>query len=335
MDKAEYKQMCESHGLRLVSDIRAVGMERGYPFTVQYAGKKSVSVNLPTKKEDQKRFSGELKTRLREAFGKNATAAWVQEGYVTVFLTAAAFPDLYCQGVMAVLDVFKNLGFTVPDVCPVCGRSGCDCAAPRGPAYTPVHRACLESGVTGAKAAEDNNLKSGSYILGAVGAFLGAVVGVLPSVFTILALDKIYVLLFTLIPLASYAGYRLLKGKMNYASLLFTVLFSILAVYLLNFGLTIYYLADYYELTVSEALSLVSPALGDPEMWVEITKSEDFLKCILFVALGIFLAWGKISRTNKSSIKDAQGLLESAVPYGTAVQEAPEETSETDSTSQE
>lgn len=316
MDKAEYKQMCESHGLRLVSDFRAVGMERGYPVTVQYAGKKSVSMSLPTGKEDQKRFSGELKSRLRESFGKSVSAAWADVGYVTVYLDTASIPDVYCQGVTAVLDIFKSLGFTVPDRCAVCGGSGCDCATPRGPAYAPVHRACLESGVAGAKAAADKNIQGGSYLLGAVGAFLGAAVGVLPSVFTILALEKIYVLLFMLIPLASYAGYKLLKGKMNYASLVFTLIFSVLAVYLLNFGITIYYLADYYELTASEALSLVPPALGDPEMWVDITRSEDFLKCILFVALGIFLAWGQISRTNKTSIKDAQGLLESAVPYG-------------------
>lgn len=308
--------MCESHGLRIVSDFRAVGMERGYLVTVQYAGKKSVSVSLPVGKDDRKTFSRELKSRLRETFGKSASAAWADEGYVTVFLDTAAVPDVYCQGVIPVLDIFKNLGFTVPDRCSVCGKSGCDRAVPRGPSYVPVHRSCLEGGVAGAQAAASKNLQCGSYLLGAVGAFLGVVVGVLPTVFTIVALEKIYVILFALIPLAGYAGYRLLKGKMNYVALLFTVVFSVLAVYLLNFGITIYYLAASYELTFSQALSLLPVALEDLEMWVAITKSEDFIKCILFVALGIFLTWGQISRTNKSGIKDAQGLLASAVPYG-------------------
>lgn len=318
MDRDEYKRMCQAHGLRMVSDIRAVGVERGYFVSVQYAGKKDISVNLPVKKGDDKRFSAELKARLREAFGKNASAAWADEGYVTVYIRTDAIPDVYCQGVVAVLDILKNIGLTVPDTCGVCGGPGCDCAIPRGPAYVPAHRACLEKGVSGAKAAQSGNMRSGSYLLGAVGAFLGSVVGLLPSVFTILVLERIYVLLFMLIPLASYAGYKLLKGKMNYAALFFTVLFSVLAVYLLNMGMSVYYLAAYYELGISESLSLFSVAVSDAQMWIDITKSEDFLKCILFVALGIFLAWGQISRTSKSDVKDAQGVLDAAVPYGQA-----------------
>lgn len=308
--------MCRSHGLRQVSDLRAVGTEAGMPFTVQYAGKNRVSVSLPTRKGDQKRFFRDLKRRLRETFGRNASAAWAQEGYVTVYLATAPLPDVYCQGVRAVLDIFKSLGFAVPDICPVCGGPGCDCAAPRGPAYVPAHRSCLEGGVAGAQAAASKNMESGSYVLGAVGAFLGSLVGVLPTAFTILALEEIYVPLFLLIPLASYTGYKLLKGKMNYAGLAFTVVFSVLAVYFLNFGLAIYYLADYYELTASQALTLVLPALETPEIWLEITKSEDFLEYILFVGLGILFTWRQISRTNKSAVKDAQGVLASAIPYG-------------------
>ncbi len=316
MDKAEYKQMCESHGLRMVSDIRAVGMERGYLTVVQYAGKNSVSVSLPAQKGDRKTYAKELKAKLREAFGKSASAAWADQGYVTVFLNTKDIPDVYCQGVTAALDILKNLGFTVPDSCSVCGKSGCDCAVPRGAAYTPVHRACLEGSVAGAQAKAEKNARGGSYLLGALGAFLGAVVGVLPSALTILVAQRIYVLLFIIIPLASYAGYRLLKGRMNYVALILSIVFSVLGVYLLNFAVQLYYVADYYAISFSDAMSLVPAMLGDPEMWLEISKDEDFIKCILFVAVGIFLAWGQISRTSKTDVKDAQGVLSSAVPYG-------------------
>ncbi len=319
MTKEELRRLCQSRSLTPVSDIRAVGWERGCFIAVQYAGKNRVSVSLPTGKDDEKTYLKALNRELRERLGKAAGFSWAN-GVLTFFLNTKKLPDVYEQGVLAALDVLLGLGFTAPDACPLCGRSGCDCAVPRGAAYVPAHRACLEGSVQGAQAKAEKN--AGSYLLGALGALLGAVVGILPSLFTIIALRRIYVLLFTLIPLASYAGYRLCKGKMNYAALALAIVFSVLGVYLLNFTVQLYYVAELFDLSVQDVLPLVPPFLGDPEVWAEITKSEDFLKCLVFVALGIFLAWGQISRTNRADVKDAQGVLASAVPY--ARPEAPD-----------
>lgn len=315
MDKAEFKQMCQSHGLRMVSDTRAAGMERGFLITVRLAGKKNITVDLPAQKDDQKRYAKDLKRMLRESFGKSATAAW-GEGTVTIFLDTVKLPDVYCQGVPPVLDILKNLGFTVPDKCGKCGRSGCDAAVPKGTAYEPVHRSCLEGAVTGAKEKADNNMRGGSYLLGFIGAFLGAVVGVLPSALTIILAQRIMVYLFVLIPICAYFGYKLCKGKMNYAALVATILFSVLGVYLLNFGVQLYYIADYFGIAFGDILSLFPAMIGDPEMWLEVSKDIDFIKCAVFTAIGIALAWGQISRTAKSDIKDAAAVAGSAIPYG-------------------
>ncbi len=317
MTKAEFKEMCESHGLRMVSDIRAVGTERGYLVSVQYAGKKNISVNLPAGKDDQKKYGRDLKLELKNRLGKNASSAW-GDGWLTVFVDSGKIPDIYCQGVTAVLDVIKGLGFTVPDACDVCGKSGCDAAVPHGAAYRPVHRACLEGAVTGARTKADANRAGGSYLLGAVGALLGMLAGILPSVFSILALKRIYVLLFMLIPLASYAGYRLLKGRMDYTALVLSVVFSLLGVVLLNYINFLWSVKVELDLTFGQMLSLVGPALTDKTVFKELASTEDFFKCLVFVALGIFLAWGQISRTAKADVKDAQGVLESAVPYSSA-----------------
>lgn len=316
MDKAEFKAMCESHGLKMVSEMKAAGMERGYLISVALAGKNDISVSLSTQKGDDKTYSKELKTKLKEAFGKNANAAWAAEGYVTVYLNSRNIPDVYCQGVTAVLDILKNLGFTVPDRCSVCGQSGCDSAVPKSAAYVPVHKKCLQSAVEGAQAKADQNSRRGSYLLGVIGAFLGAVVGVLPSALTILLMQKIFVYLFILIPLCAYFGYKLLRGKMNYVALIATILFSVLGVYILNFGVQLYYIADYYGIAFGDALSLLPAMVGDPEVWLEITKDSDFIKCAVFTALGILLAWGVISRTSKSDVKEASAVAESAIPYG-------------------
>lgn len=314
MTKEEYKEMCRSHSLTIISDTKAVCSERGYQSVVQYAGKKTVSLSLPTGKDDDKTYKNELKAKLKENFGKNASAAW-GDGYVTIFLDSKKIPDIYCQGVIPALDTLKGIGFTVPDRCSVCGGSGCDVAIPRGAAYAPVHRSCLEKGVTGAQEKADKNIEQGSYLLGALGALLGVIVGIIPSMLTIIAAERIYVYLFAVIPICSYFGYKLLRGKMTKVALVFTIVFSILGVYLLNFIVNLYYIADYYEIGVGTALGLLPYMIADPEMWLEITKTSDFLLCLVFVALGFFLTWGRISRTAKSDVKDASELLGSAIPY--------------------
>ncbi len=316
MDKAEFRQMCKAHGLRIVSDVRAVGDERGYLITLQWAGKKNVSLNLPTREGDAKQHAKELKARLKESFGKNASLNWSdQTNSLTVFLNTKGIPDVYCQGIRVVLDLVKGLGAAMPDRCGICGGSGCDAAIPRGGVYTPAHRACLEKAVSGAQDKADSNARHGSYLLGTVGAFLGALVGILPSALTILLAQRIYVILFMLIPVCSYMGYRLLRGRMNYFALAVAVVFSVLGVYLLNFGVTLYSIADAFELGIRDALSLFPYMLIDPEVWEEISRDGDFIKCLLFAAAGIFLAWGMISRTARSDVKDAKGVLESAIPY--------------------
>lgn len=315
MDKAEFRQLCQSHGLKMVSDVRAVGDERGYLITLQWAGKKNISLNLPTGDGDAKQHAKELKARLKETFGKNATVNWSdQTKILTVFLSDKNIPDVYCQGIRVTLDAVKNLGVARPDKCCVCGGSGCDAAIPRGGVYAPVHRACLEKAVSGAQDKADSNARHGSYLLGTVGAFLGALVGVLPSALTILLAERIYVILFMLIPLCSYMGYRLCRGRMNYFALVVAVIFSVLGVYLLNFGVTLYSLADAFKLGLGDAIALFPYMLIDPDVWTEVSKSEDFIKCLLFVAAGIFLAWGMISRTARTDVKDAKGVLDSAIP---------------------
>ena len=315
MDKAEFRQMCQSHGLRMVSDTRAVGEERGYLITLQWTGKKNVSLSLPTGAGDAKQHGQELKARLKETFGKNASVSWSnQTNSLTVYFNAKNVPDLYCQGIRVALDLVKGLGVAIPDRCAVCGGSGCDVAVPRSGVYTPAHRACLEKAVSGAQDKADSNARHGSYLLGTVGAFLGALVGVLPSALTILLAERIYVILFMLIPLCSYMGYRLCRGRMNYFALVVAVIFSVLGVYLLNFGVTLYSLADAFKLGLGDAIALFPYMLIDPDVWTEVSKSEDFIKCLLFVAAGIFLAWGMISRTAKSDVKDAKGVLDSAIP---------------------
>lgn len=319
MTKEEYSQLCRSHGFTQAEGTRFVGWERGYFVTVQYAGKNSISVTLPTRDGDRKKYAGDFKRELRSRLGSAVSARWLN-GEVSVFLSVKKLPDVYCQGVTAALDVLKGLGFTAPDACKVCGRSGCDAAVPntafpQAAAFLPVHRACLESAVAGARTKADDNRQSGSYLLGFVGAFLGMLVGILPSAFSMIALSRVYSILFMLIPLLSYVGYRLFRGRMNYAALVLSVLFSALGVFILNYMNVLWADKEALGLTFAQMLSLVGPAVTDRLVLRQIVSSENFTICLVFIALGIFLAWSRISRTAKTDVKDAQAVLASAIPY--------------------
>lgn len=317
MDKSEFRQMCTSHGLRMVSDTLGVGTERGMLFSLQWTGKRRVRVNIPIQKGDKKLYAGELRSRLREVFGRNASAVWNTQALIlAVSFSSAAISDVYCQGVTAVLDNLKAVGMAVPNRCRYCGRSGCDAAVPQGAVYVPVHRSCLQNRVSGARARADRNGVRGSYILGTIGALIGAVIGMIPSALTVILGETVYMVLFILIPLCAYAGYRLCRGRMNYFALAVTVLFSVLSVYFLVFGVQLYYIAGYYGLNLPDFLTLFLYMAADLEVWIEVTRTEEFIRCFLFMVVGIFLIWGQISRTAKTDVKNASDLLGSAIPYG-------------------
>ncbi len=319
MTKEEFSTLCQSHRLTQVEPTRFAGEERGYPIALTWAGKKSISMSIPASKDAQKLYSGALKTELAERTGKALSAAW-GDGYLTIYINTVKIADPYCQGVTAALDILRNIGLTVPDRCQVCGGSGCDAAIPRGAAYTPVHRSCLVSAVAGAKSKAEDSLRSGSYITGIIGAVLGMLVGIIPSTLTIIFANKIYVLLFAIIPFCIYSGYNLLRGKKNYAALVLSIVLSIVGVYALNYISFIYSfmdtLGEYYSLTFKETLTILPALIGSGELFVEITKSSDFIYCLIFVAAGIFLTWGRISRTAASDIKGMDKLSASAIPYG-------------------
>ena len=69
--------------------------------------------------------------------------------------------------------------------------------------------------------------------------------------------EKIYALLFALIPLCIYYGYKLLKGKMNKVVIVLTVILSVLSVYMIEMLLLAYYIVAEGFL-ISEAIQILS-----------------------------------------------------------------------------
>lgn len=304
----------------MVSGIRCVGVVRGYLTTVLWSGKKNISLGLNVTQEERKSLAKPVKAALK-GLGK---PSW-SDGCLSVVISTPALGDVYAEGVVKVIDILRSFGLRPAESCHVCGRSGCDAAVPVGAAYAPVHRSCLENETAAAREKAAENAQNGSYMLGFLGGLLGMLVGIIPSTVTILALNRIFVWLFALIPLFTYAGYRLLKGKMNHMALAVSILLTVVGVFAIFYIQIFYYTISDLGYGFGELLEAIPEVLGDKYFFELIVKNEDFAMCAVFAALGIFLAWGQISRTSKNDIADAQRVAGSAIPLSVGEPVAPQD----------
>lgn len=192
------------------------------------------------------------------------------------------------------------------DRCPICGQTECDAYVRYNGLYEAVHQHCIGQIKTQAQRQAASN--QGSYVLGIVGALVGGLVGIIPTVLSICLLERIWSLLYAMIPLGAYYGYKLCGGKLNRAALATSIIVSILDVYVLQLVLVVIALITEYQYTMLESLQLLRQIVGDGEFWVNITTSA--WDSFLFLALGIWIAWSQISRTHKSDLKGIENVME-------------------------
>ncbi len=128
----------------------------------------------------------------------------------------------------AITSAMNAAGVRVKERCAVCGQENCDQIVLQGDKYVPVHSDCL------ANNAGTVNTKSnqGNMAMGVLGAFIGAIVGALPTIFTVYAFDYILYILVMLIPLASYQGYKMAKGPKTQIATVLATVFSFLSLIL-------------------------------------------------------------------------------------------------------
>ena len=215
-----------------------------------------------------------------------------------------------------------SLGLRPLDHCPCCGARYCDCAALTDKGYRLAHFRCLRLAAAEAGSRAEDGRHRGSYALGFLGAFLGMVIGTLPTFCTIAFLGMEFSLFFALIPICAYFGYKLLGGRMNMAAVVVTLIMSVLAIFLLYFEMILFSVMQMYEIGLGEGLLFLLEELGDAEVWLEIALSST--QELLFTALGVVVAWRIISVTDGGRAVSAKAALRMAVPC-TANEAAPHE----------
>ena len=314
MTREEISSFAAAWGFRMVGD-KMVGVFQGYPFSALFrSGSTSVlNASLVLAKTPKNRSVKELKGILP----KGVT---VSRFNVSTMMLACSARDgeltiKFVEGMKALTGLLREEGLLPPERCPLCNQGGCDAAALTGSgpvgSYLPVHqRCCQERSYSAVSHAEVNSLK-GNYLPGFIGAMLGGAVGAIPSILTIIFLETIYALLYALIPLAAYYGYKLFKGKMNLAATVAAVVSAVFQLFMVEWTVFWYALHVEYDIWPNPFQTVM--------LYYQVAKVSDMVADMampaLFTILGLWIVFSQITRTNKTAVVDANAALDSITPY--------------------
>lgn len=298
----------QSKGMKL-NGSTAFTAENQFPVTLMLNGKSAptVTASFSTDENVFKQISKELKTALK---GLGTASAPQQKCINVVFkVTPETIDNQYRQVVGAVMDVFRNNQVRPATKCVVCGKDNCDLMILSG-SYRPVHNACLEEGIQAAKEKAEENMTHGNYFTGILGGIVGGLIACIPSILTIWFAQKIYSILYALIPLGIYYGYKLCKGKLNKIAIVFNIILSVICTFVIEFIVLYISLATYLE--VALPLDLFFQVAFTPDVISGLLP--DILPALIFIALGIWISWSQISKTAHSEAQALEAVKMGAIP---------------------
>lgn len=303
------------------SGVVLFGLVNGFPVYVPNAGGNVFKImigRLPGKEEKKT-----LNAMLKQCGGK--LTYYAGDG-----LSVAFRHGNVCDFISSATQVLGQAGFYPSDTCRICGGGSCDAAAWHKNAFGPVHNSCLQLRLYEAQSNHAETEDSSANLLpGLLGALLGMIVGTIPSFLTILLMGYIFAILFALMPVCAYYGYRLLGGRMKGKTpLIVSIVAAVAGVFVLNFEQNMYYLMHDMGYSFARAMRLMQRVIGEPAFWSE--TMSDSISCFIFAALGVLYAWRLISTTSESNLKQTQAVQNLAYRYPQTTQ-VPEYYSENNS----
>ena len=227
----------------------------------------------------------------------------------TVLFTCSGDVDLWNKLGTALNQItmaFRANGIGVPQTCAICRQPGCDALAYVA-GYAPVHAYCVEQNSYQTFASTENNRLNGNYVLGILGAIVGAMVGAIPTLLLMVFANRLSAWLYALIPLGAYYGYKLCKGKMTKGVIIpAVVVVSLLMVLVVELAATFILVGrEYGWMGFGEFISLYFRAMGIGDIL------KDIAMPLVFTVLGIFISWDQIRRSNVDIDANAELTLKS------------------------
>ncbi len=317
MIREELNAWAGRYGLRCVENL-VMGEWKGYPFSaaLKEGRVSTLTVGFSLLKGPK---NGDLR-RLRKELPKGCALSW---GGSRVTLVCSGREENLTGLTAAALDaaaaLFRETGAVPPDVCPMCKQKGCDSLALVGGGYVPVHRACCDAQVGDAVAKVEVNSLSGNYLTGWLGAILGGLVAAVPSILLAWFAERISAWLYALIPLGAYYGYKLLKGKMDRMATVATIASSLFQAFFIDQALCYFTIVTYWGIWPSP--------IDTVRYFYQVMDSGDIIasaaQSLLFLAIGLFIVFRIITRTNSHEAHDAGILADSVMPWRSSAPSAP------------
>lgn len=301
-------------GLRVIGKGMACGSAGHFPVSVEVTnwllGKVIFTYVFEGKSDRWKMAKAQIQTMLQTL--KMSGAAGEDRIRVTMFLKNDM--EISLPRVSKMIEEMDRILIenkeNPPCNCGVCHKGSADSFAILNGICQPVHKDCLQQEMNRIHEKTENNQSKGTYLTGMIGAILGLAAGIFPSVISIYYTGKIYAAFFIIIPICIYFGYKLLWGKLTKFAVGLTVVLSIISIYVMNIVVVImqYVLED--GIKMKEAVNLYFDRLMTFDTWVKLTTNSDTLLCFLFIAIGIIIQWGQISKTNQGKINQIDRVID-------------------------
>ena len=309
------KTWAQEKGYSTIGDT-AMKTENGYLVSYGVFADRNVTVSTTV---DAAAWNADIQKAVKKEL-RRVGALQYRKGVVSVTVSAFGQKKLFQKleaATEALTNALRQNGVRGNGNCLYCGLSGCDDFTADGAVAYPSHSACKNAQAQKIYDEVAQNHAQGNYTLSILCALLGGLIGCIPSFLSIYFAEMIYGLLFALIPLAAYWGYKLGKGVMSRG-----VPFIIAPIALLDTAALVLILEYIYAAQEFEGLGF-SEFLGlcyEYQIFGDIFL--DWIEVFAFCAIGIAIAWSAVSRGNRHRLKQAQLLQSSVAANGSASGEA-------------
>ena len=303
MTLEQFQWNANSRGLRVVDNV-AMGDYYGqyglFPFSISGSGKenKVFILDIRTEKTINNSLYKQLRNQLKQTGSvMNTVLPGVR------FVPNNKTPDLFgaCLNALNIIvPVLEANGHTAPCTCPYCKNGMMDAEAYVNGFLTPVHRACVENdSFQNLEKIQKNETTGSNRFTGIIGAILGALVGSIPALLLLVFLNMVSAWLYALVPICSYYGYKLLKGKMDKWVLLIVIICTLLMPFVVEQVQFYFAVHDYYKIwpLPHETVSYYFEVVTIGEMF------QDIALPLLFSVIGILISLGITRQTNATQQK--------------------------------
>jgi len=220
---------------------------------------------------------------------------------------------LYDRAMAALERLFAEAELRPQTTCPICMMSSGDALAEYDGKLCVVHMTCLRRWKDERQETLELKGQNAGLLRGLIGGLAGGIAGALPALLAVHFFSYMVGLLYALIPLGIFFGWKMLGGKLNKLTTVFTILYSlVLGVGTLAVASWLSLRAEFPMMrwTLIETIEMF---YLDSAFFREYLMG-DTLFALGCTVLGIFFAWRAITSTDKAEIAANESAFEEAIP---------------------